>query len=110
MLVTKSTSSYNDRRYGKPWIAKLIYDPSQSGNLRFNWGKWIGDNGSEGQLEIEVNIGDYIALGQKDFRKPRNSAPEFYLVLVDGTLQSTTRIDAYNALRQRATKPEESKQ
>ncbi len=80
------TNSYNQRRYGKPWIAKVDFSESRKGD--FTWGDWTGDhyNGGEGILTIYANIGDIIAEGQKDFRKPRNSAPEFSFVDTDGTL------------------------
>lgn len=97
MKLTRDTSSYNDRRYSKPWIAKL----SLSGNeLKFNFGTWCGDAGSEGVLILDnVEIGDYIARGQKDFRQPRNSAPDYYKVIdAVGNTESATKPEAYKAL------------
>ena len=87
MEITVETSSYNERRYGKPWIAQVDFSQSTKGN--FSWGDWTGDhyNGGAGILSIIVNPGDIVARGQKDFRKPRNSAPEFFIVSVEGELE-----------------------
>ena len=86
MGITIETSSYNHRRYGKPWIAKVDFSQSTKGD--FAWGDWTGDhyNGGEGVLSINANSGDIIAKGQKDFRKPRNSAPDFFVVEANGAL------------------------
>lgn len=95
MKYTENTCSYNDRRYGKPWIAKIDFDSSSKAN--FNFGNWIGEIGQEGILEIEIEQGDVIAIGQKDLRKPANSAPRFHLVtLVDGEI-SLTRVSKKEA-------------
>ncbi len=79
------TGSYNQRRYGKPWIAMVDFSKNPKGD--FQWGDWVGDarNGEEGLLLLDVEEGDIVARGQKDFRKPRNSAPDYYQVR-DGKL------------------------
>jgi len=79
MEITINTSSYNQRRYSKPWIAKVDFSTPKGD---FSFGDWTGDhyNGGEGVLSIEASPGDIIAQGQKDFRQPKNSAPEFYVV------------------------------
>ena len=84
--VERATSSYNQRRYSKPWIAKVDFSKNPNGD--FTWGDWVGDhhNGSEGLLVIEANPGDIIATGQKDFRQPKNSAPNWWIVAPNGQL------------------------
>jgi len=88
MEITIETASYNERRYGKPWIAKVDFATDKKG--AFSFGDWTGDgwNGGEGVLSIDVQPGDIVATGQKDNRKPRNSAPKFHVVLADGSLDS----------------------
>lgn len=85
MQITKETGSYNHRRMGKPWIARVDFSTPKG---EFAWGDWSGDhyNGGEGVLSIEAAPGDIIAKGQKDNRQPRNSAPYYYVVLADGRL------------------------
>lgn len=80
MEIKVNTSSYNERRYGKPWIARVDFSTNRQGD--FIWGEWVGDhrNGSEGTLFVTADEGDIVARGQKDFRNPRNSAPDFYQV------------------------------
>jgi len=87
MEIRIETAIYNQRRYGKPWIAKVDFSASAKGE--FSWGDWTGDhyNGGEGILSINANPGDIITTGQKDFRKPRNSASDFFVVTSDGELE-----------------------
>jgi len=86
MQITIETSSYNHRRFSKPWIAKVDFSTAKGD---FSFGDWTGDhyNGGEGVLGINANPGDIIAQGQKDFRQPKNSAPDFYIVGADGKLE-----------------------
>lgn len=86
MEIRIETAGYNERRYGRPWIAKVDFSQSTKGD--FSWGDWAGDhyNGGEGVLTINATPGDIIARGQKDARTPRNSAPVFYAVMPDGSL------------------------
>ena len=85
MQITQETSSYNQRRMGKPWIAKVDFTTPKGD---FAWGDWTGDhyNGGEGVLSIDANLGDIIAIGQKDNRQPKNSAPDFFVVMTTGDL------------------------
>jgi len=80
MEITKETGSYNQRRMGRPWIAKVDFTNSKGD---FSWGDWTGDqyNGGAGVLSINAKPGDIIATGQKDNRQPKNSAPDFFVVL-----------------------------
>lgn len=87
MQISIDTSVYNERRYGKPWIAKIVF--TSASKCDFAWGDWVGDhyNGGEGTLVLaDLKPGDIIAKGQKDNRKPRNSAPDFYVVKSDGEI------------------------
>lgn len=89
------TQSYNQRRYGKPWIAKVDFSADPKG--KFLWGNWIGDhrNGSNGMLIIDANEGDIIAQGQKDFRQPRNSAPVWYQIVESKLVPVKNKAEAY---------------
>jgi len=86
MEIRIETASYNQRRYGKPWIAIVDFSESTKGD--FSWGDWTGDhyNGGEGVLSINATPGDIIAKGQKDNRQPKNSAPDFFVVAPNGKL------------------------
>lgn len=98
ITITISTSSYNDRRYGKPWIARLDFSVSAAGEFR--WGNWLGQSGEEGELSLEVNPGDVVAHGQKDSRKPRNSAPDYSYIDAAGNRNvCDSKIEAIRAAR-----------
>ena len=87
MEIRINTNSYNHRRYGRPWIAKVDFSTPKGD---FSWGDWTGDayNGGEGVLSIDAVPGDIIATGQKDNRKPSNSAPYFYVVTAAGEIEN----------------------
>ena len=75
--ITIETPAYNERRYGKPWCAVVTFlSPSK---LEYNFGDWCGSPGEAGALYLECYPTDVIATGQKDFRKPKNSAPDFWI-------------------------------
>ena len=86
MQITINTSSYNQRRMGKPWIAKVDFTTAKGD---FSFGDWTGDqyNGGEGVLSVDAAAGDIIARGQKDNRQPKNSAPAFFVVAISGELE-----------------------
>lgn len=102
MRITIPTMSYNDRRYGKPWVAKVDFtDPKGT----FTFGNWIGATGERGELVVEAESGDIIAQGQKDSRKSHKSAPSFYQVNADGSLgDELTKVDAYHRWQEQQTK------
>lgn len=84
MIYREDTRSYNDRRYGKPWIAKLTF--IRPGKPEYTFGDWLGNPGYAGELSIEVEPGDVIATGQKDHRKGRGGADSIGVVQHDGTV------------------------
>ena len=93
MIIEIDTTSYNDRRYGKPYIATVdLIDK----DAKPRWGNWIGQPGSEGVLILHAEAGAIIMQGQKDFRQPRNSAPTYSILQPDGTLSlCASKAEAY---------------
>jgi hypothetical protein len=98
MKITKATSSYNQRRYSKPWIASLTAGDKFP---KYEWGQWVGDAGDPGELIMDVEAGDVIAIGQKDNRG-NNTDQEFYIVGGSGELESVDKVTAYRKLRETA--------
>lgn len=88
------TNSYNQRRFGKPWIAVVNFESDPKGT--FNWGSWIGNKneGTEGLLVIDANDGDIIARGQKDFRG-NNSISKYYQVKNGELVELADKAEAY---------------
>jgi len=96
MKITQNTGSYNDRRYGKPWIAKISLEGN---NLKFHFGTWCGDPGDEGILILDgIEPGEFYAKGQKDFRQPRNSTPVCYRATAEGKGESVSKPEVFKAL------------
>jgi len=96
MEIKIETSSYNEKRYSKPWVARVDFSTNPKGDFKF--GDWVGDhsNGSEGLLVINAEVNDVIATGQKDYRNAKYSAPSFYYVTETGELESFDgKADAY---------------
>jgi hypothetical protein len=63
MRVTREFGSYNSRRYGRPWIAKLVaWEVGKQPVL--SW----GSNVDAHNVEIEAEAGDIVRWGQRDNR------------------------------------------
>lgn len=85
MKIEIATSAYNDRRYGRPYVATLDFSTDPKGTATF--GDWVGNNGTAGMLVIEASAGQVVMKGQKDFRNSRNSIPEYGVVEKDGSIE-----------------------
>ncbi len=94
MKLSINTSSYNQRRYGKPYVGKL----SAADGKVTSWGTWIGTAGCSGILEIDVAPGDVIIEGQKDNRG-NHGTPNYGVVLSDGTIEYMGKAEAIKAAR-----------
>jgi hypothetical protein len=93
MKIEKETTSYNARRFSHPWIAKVDFTADPKG--KFNFCEFVGDDKGGLLLVLDAIEGDIIATGQKDFRKPKNSAPNWWVVK-DGTLvRLAGKVEAY---------------
>lgn len=100
MKLEIDTPSYNQRRYGKPYIAKIDFSTGASGTP--TWGEWCGRAGDPGLLILEAEVGDIIMQGQKDNRNQRYSTPDYYQLADDGSLKPTgTKASAYKLWRDR---------
>lgn len=70
MKVIKTYDSYNPRRFGRPWVAKVNKDTTKDFQTRI--GGYTGSHGEGGQLYINKPIeGQVYAYGQKDYRNSR---------------------------------------
>ena len=93
MIIEINTDSYNEKRYGNPWIAKVDFSDNPKGDFIF--GDWIGDAGYAGILRLEVSEHDIIASGQKDHRARYPSQPVFQMIKNGVATDSMTRAVAY---------------
>ena len=92
MKITEETGAYNERRYGKPYIAQIVWDTPKGTP---EWGEWCGQPGQPGLLIIDAEPGDTLMIGQKDHRNSKKSAPDYFIVCDDGTLDNVSKAEAY---------------
>jgi hypothetical protein len=91
MRVSVPYSSYNERRYGRPWIGRITAWPV-GGRPEIEWGRYCGD-GSGGEVEIMARPGDIIRTGQKDNRG-NGGSNDWYVVDPAGTLRGIEQTEA----------------
>lgn len=90
MRITIETKSYNERRDGKPWIARVTSWAVGSPRPEIIWGAFIGKPGSAGTLEIAAEPGDLLRHGQNDLRRNNHTYRQYCLVLPDGSARAIT--------------------
>lgn len=91
--VTIKFGSYNEKRYSKPWIARVFSWPI-GGHASVEWGNFLGGPGEAGECEIEARIGDIIRYGQKDNRNPRHTDANWGVVEPDFLIRPVTMVEA----------------
>ena len=97
MRVTVTFPSYNQRRYGKPWIAKVLDWPiGKAPTLSF--GGLVG-------LTVEINAAptDIVRWGQRDTRG-NHTASRWGIVQADGSVQECDPETARNHWLDQAAK------
>ena len=82
MNYTFITESYNERRYGRPWMA-IITDLLTK---NFTFLEWDGRPGHAGEFNFEAEPGTLLAFGQKDVRKGRGGVDGYRICLPDGSI------------------------
>lgn len=83
---TEKTVSYNDRRYGKPWMAFVHNSLTKD----FTFIEWDGRPGCAGEFNFEAEPGTLLAYGQKDIRKGRGGVDGYQICMPDGSLPFVT--------------------
>lgn len=92
MRVTVGWGSYNERRYGRPWIARISAWPVGA-HPELEFGRFVGTHGCAGATEIIARPGDILRYGQKDNRG-NNSESYWGVVQADGTVQAVSQAEA----------------
>ncbi len=77
ITVTKSWGSYNARRYGRPWAARITAF-NGAPTLEFIAGAYNG-NDDGGEIVVTGEIGEVVKIGQKDYRG-NNTDNDFYVI------------------------------
>lgn len=94
----RETSSYNARRYGKPWCARVTGVDAR-GKLIYEWAEWTGRIGGTGLLRAACKPGEIIAWGQRDGRRADRSDHELERMDEHGRMHRISLVDAVKALR-----------
>lgn len=104
MRIAIKTGAYNPRRYGRPWIAQVSAWPVGD-RPELSFGRFIGEHGSAGEIEIEAQPGDILRSGQKDnrSRRPGGSESDWQIVNADGSLTDISAPEAREAWDERTT-------
>ena len=90
MRIVKEFGTYNFRRYGKPWIARVTNRPV-GGKATLEFGTYNGDSGG-GTCVIVAEPGDIVRWGQKDHRGRRTEAAWGIVTDVGGILDCTAAV------------------
>lgn len=95
---TKETGSYNEKRYGAWWVARVDFASGAKGDYTF--GESSGNWGKASELSVDCRPGDFIAYGQKDLRRPDKSDHYVLRMRADGSMESfDSKADAYKAFK-----------
>jgi hypothetical protein len=92
--VSWEYSSYNPRRYSKPWGARVTFKGATP-SYDFNVSTYLGDDNG-GRLVIVCNPGDIVARGQRDTRQAKKTENIWYVINADGTATEVSRTAAYD--------------
>lgn len=94
--VVVEFGSYNDRRYSRPWIAKVTSWPVGAA-AKLQFGHYLGTDAG-GEAEIQAARGDIVRWGQKDNRG-KGSTAHWGVVQADGSIAECTESEARGAYR-----------
>ena len=86
MNYTDKTESYNERRYGKPWMAVITTSTTKD----FSFIDWEGRPGRRGEFSFFAEPGTIVAYGQKDLRKGRGGVDGYQICMPDGWMPTIT--------------------
>jgi hypothetical protein len=86
-IITIKYGSYNDRRYSKPWIGRVI-EWEVGKKPEIEWGRFCGSANHGGICEIEAYPKDIIRTGQKDFRRNWKSDNDWLIVDDNGKIMT----------------------
>lgn len=95
--IVRKFGSYNGRRYGRPWGAIIRYQGSKP-IYEFVDHAYVG-NDSGGIVYVSANVGDIVAIGQRDGRG-NNSSNCWCVVHEDGSCQEVDQPTAFNHWRE----------
>jgi hypothetical protein len=100
MRIAKKVQPYNGRLYGRPYIAKVVKWPVGC-RAELQWGTFLGEPETGGELEIEAKPGDVLRYGQKTKRSSGDPSAQWVLVTSLGALTVIpSELEAARSFRQ----------
>ena len=87
--MTVEFESYNPKRMGRPWIARVT-DWPVGGKPEIECGRCVGSC----ETEVLAAPGDLIRYGQKDHRNPRGTIARWGIVKEDMSVEHVSESDA----------------
>ena len=110
MLIEFEWGPYNERRYSKPWAARVTAWPVGQRQPDVEWGVFIGNSNEGGIVEVEVEPGDIVRWGQRDHRNPRKSESKIGEVQPGaGNIEEISVSEARTRWRKRKKRAEKEK-
>lgn len=95
---TASFGCYNERRYSKPWIAKIVaWSIGSPPDLVF--GGFLGNENDGGEVEIIASSGDIIRWGQRDNRNFKKTENHWGIAQKDGSILACSMAEARIAFK-----------
>lgn len=94
--TAQAFDSYNQRRYGRPWIGRVTAWPV-GGRPEIEFGRYAGDDNG-GEAEIMAYPGDIIRWGQKDMRSNKTDN-DWGILQTNGTIVDCTQTEARAAYK-----------
>lgn len=98
MRVAMEFPSYNERRWGLPWIAKVTAWPV-AGRPTMEFGKFVGHAGDPGEAEMMAKRGDIVRWGHKDNRNGNSTWSKWGIVNAEGGIDEIDETEAREYLR-----------
>jgi hypothetical protein len=100
MRISKKVKPYDAHQYARPYIAKVIKWPVGA-RAELQWGTFLGEPETGGELEVEAKPGDVLRYGQKNKRSNGDPSARWAVVTSLGALTIVpTELEAARSFRQ----------
>ena len=100
MRISRKVGPWNPSLLNRPWIAKVIKWPVGQ-RAELEWGTFLGEASTGGELEIEAKPGDVVRYGQKSKKHDSDPTARWAIVTSLGRLALIqTELEAAKTFRQ----------
>jgi hypothetical protein len=100
MRIARKIRPYDGKTFARPWIAKVVKWPVGQ-RAELDWGTFLGEASTGGELEIEAKPGDVLRYGQKNKHSSGDPSARWVTVTSLGRLAVIqTELEAAKTFRQ----------